>query len=421
MKVKPGQPRLQSVELGATTKVSKPTAEVSSQDVDLVDRSAQRPLRARHGSTPGTPPARAGVSGAEHARLSTLQGGVTGAVTSTTPAEDVAHAREFRLDLLKAYYPFDHPKLHVSEDPLNLNRLGGVGRKNENGRLLKVALSPPYALAGEWRFSPMAQAKGFEVDLDQAFEQHARLTKYLLDRGVEVYLQIQPEAASEAVYATDVVTGIGKTAMIGNPKHEARRLETKGYTGGIRLERFGGETGPIEFGDVQLFEKDGVQYVFQAFNSWRGTQKSVEAMGDALEEMKKRGLIGEYQHVPIELTGEGTLHLDYVFGYAGDGDQRGMVVHPEGLKDPKIVDRLAEILDVPEERVIRIDTDAMLAGAANLSSLDPTEVLYLDNEYTRVVADQLRSFGLTVTMFPYDQMSQKDGTTHCSIGQLARA
>lgn len=361
------------------------------------------------------------MSATEQARLATLEGAIAAGVTKVGGLEDPALAREFRADLINAYYPVDHPNLHVSDEPLNLNRIGGVGRKDETGRLKKVALAPPYALGGEWRFSPMAQAKGFEFDLDSALRQHVALTEFFLERGVQVYLQVHPAEASEAVYATDTVTGIGKTALIGNPKHDARKLETKAYTGGVRLERFGGEAGPIEFGDVQLFEKDGVQYVFQGFNSWRGTKKSIQAMDEALADLQARGLIGAYVHVPVELSGDGTLHLDYVFSYAGEGDQRVMLIHEEGLKDPKMVQRLADILDVPDERVIRVDKEQMFAGAANLSSFDPSEVLYIDNEHTRPVAEKMRSFGLKVTAFPYSQMSQKDGTLHCSIGQLQRA
>ena len=352
----------------------------------------------------------------EPAKAAPVDAKTEAAIAAKRAAQD---DRAFLEDLVAAYYPIAHPNLHVTHAPINLDTMK-VGRTDETGRLRKVALSVPFALGGEWKFSPLAADKGFDFNLDKALEQHAALTKHLLDRGVEVYLTLQDPNASEAVYATDTVTGIGRTAFVGNPKHAARKLETKSYEGGVRLEKFGGEAGPIEFGDVQLFEKDGVQYVFQGLNSMRATEQSISAMRHALEYLKRRGDIGEFEHIPVELTGDGTLHLDYVFNYAGRGDARVMTIFPEGLADPALADRLAQILEVPPERVIRVNKGQMLAGAANLSSYSPDEVLYIDNEFTRPIAEKMRSFGLEVSLFPYDQMSQKDGTLHCSIGQLAR-
>ena len=366
---------------------------------------------------------KAPVSTTESARLATLEGIADPTSINPVrnkPASELSDDELFLRDMVRAYYPIDHPNLHIVDDGLNLDRLPGLGRTDETGRLRKVALAVPYALGGEWKFSPLAQAKGFEFDLDKALEQHSRLTKFLLDRGVEVYLQLQPEGASEAVYATDSVTGVGKTAFIGNPKHEARKLETDAYEGGVPLAKFGGADGPIEFGDVLLFHKDGKQYVFQGYNSWRGTTESIEAMRVALSFLERQGQVDEVVHVPIELSGEGTLHLDYVFNYAGTGDKRIMTVYPEGLADPSQADALARILDVPEERVIRVTKEEMLDGAANLSSFGPDEVMYIDNAHTARVAAEMRKHGLNVTQFEYDQMSQKDGTLHCCIGQLDR-
>ncbi len=358
--------------------------------------------------------ARFGVAGA---RAEPLQG--SPAVVRSRQVAPTADEQEFLEDLVRAYYPVDHPKLHVVSGVIDLDRVG-VGRKDETGRLRKVALSVPYALGGEWKFSPMAQAKGFEFDLSKALEQHATLCRFLLDRGVEVHLSLQVQGASEAVYNTDVVTAIGRTAMIGRPKHEARGLERDGYTGGVDLARFAGPKAPIEFGDVILFERDGKQYVFQGYDSWRGTEASIEAMGHALEYMKRAGQIGEYEHVPVRLSGEGTLHLDYVFNYAGTGDRRVMTIYEEGLADPKQAARLAEILGVPEARVIRVSEEEMLAGAANLSSFGPDEVMYIDNPHSKRVAQRMGDAGLTVHGFEFSQMSQKDGTLHCCVGQLAR-
>lgn len=358
---------------------------------------------------------------AVQARIGPRRASASTEIAAITPRQvaKTADEQEYLEDLAAAFYPLDHPKLHLVSGVIDLDKIG-VGRTNETGKLTKVALSMPYALGGDWKFSPMAQSKGFDFDLCKALEQHAALAKHLIDSGVEVYLQLQVEGASEAVYATDTVTGIGKTAFVGNPKYEARKLERDAYSGGVDLAKFGGAKGPIEFGDVLLFEKNGTQYVFQGYNSWRGTEASVDAMRTALKFLQKRGDIENFELVPIELSGEDTLHLDFVVNYAGEGDRRVMTVWPEGLADPKMVDKLSQILDVPEDRIIRVNKDEMLHAAANLENLSPTEVLYVDNEHSQRVAGEMRKHGLTVTQFKFDQMTQKDGALHCCVGQLAR-
>lgn len=128
--------------------------------------------------------------------------------------------------MVEVYYPTNAPGLQVVEGKLDLRKLGKLGRVDEVGTLKRVALAVPYALGGEWFFSPLAKSKGFDFDLDKALEQHAAYTRILLEHGVKVSLMLQPEGASEAVYATDTLTAIGKTVLIGNPKHAAPRWKS---------------------------------------------------------------------------------------------------------------------------------------------------------------------------------------------------
>lgn len=306
------------------------------------------------------------------------------------------------------------------EGRLDLRKIGSVGRTDEVGPLKKVALAVPYALGGEWTFSPLAKSHGFEFDLNRALEQHVKLAQTFLERGVQVYLLVQPEGASEAVYATDTVTALGKAVLIGNPKHDARRLETDKYKGGVALSSFAGSGAPIEFGDVLLASRGGFQQVIQAFQSWRGTPESIEAMEKALRYLRSRDLIGPFEHLGVELSGEETLHIDYVTNYAGAGSQRRMTLYEPGIADPEAVGRIMRSLGVEDPQVIAISKEEMLAGAANIESIDPKTVLVIDNPGTQRVIEELRRAGLEVITLPFDQMSQKDGTVHCCTGQLLR-
>lgn len=349
--------------------------------------------------------------------------------TSPTPKTTKPSAA-LKLELEQAiqeHYPLAHPKLHVVSGPLALDSLQNLSRRDETGRLKVAALAIPYGLDGPWVHSPNARARGFVVNLNEALAEHANLTRLLLDRGVEVYL-IKPDAkASEAVYATDVVTTIGRRAVVASPLHPTRQRETAEYAGGLRLSAFGppNQEGPVEFGDVMLSKSGDRLVVLQGVGSWRGTPASFDRLDRALVFESANNELGEHTtgvvHIPVRLSGEGTLHLDYVLNYAGEGASRVMTVCPEGLANPSDVERLARVLEVPSERIIRIDKAEMLAAAANLASLSPTEVVVAKNPKTARVANAIRALGLDVIEIPYEQMTQKDGAIHCSIGQLSRA
>ena len=334
------------------------------------------------------------------------------------------------------YYPLSHPNLHVIRDgPLDLDRLprGQRGRFDEIGRLQHVALSIPHALAKEWRFSPSASMQGHDVKVEKAMKQHGNLAKFLVQNGVHVYLSVPPSAASEAVYNTDIVTGFAQAIALSMPKHEARLLERIGYKGSsarrnldMASSDFGEPgNGPIEFGDIILHTSivDKTFTVFQGCNSWRSDDASIRRMSDVLKQANSRGLLGTrgYKHVPVWLSGKNTLHLDYVFNYAGFGEKRVLIVHTEGLAEPDATIAMAsKLLDVPPARIITIDEVEMLAGACNLCSLSPDEVMCIESDETQRVIGLMVDAGLQVYPFAYDQISQKDGTIHCSIGQLSR-
>lgn len=339
------------------------------------------------------------------------------------PNEEAIRLREraqFLRQLVDVYYPTSAPGLQVVEGKLDLRKLGKLGRVDEIGSLKRVALAVPYALGGEWFFSPLAKSKGFDFDLDKALEQHAAYTRILLERGVKVSLMLQPEGASEAVYATDTLTAIGKTVLIGNPKHEARRLEIDKFKGGVRLDQFGGRDAPIEFGDVLLAHDGQRQHVIQAYQSWRSTEASVEAMRAALKYLQSRQLIDPFELHPVRLSGEDTLHIDYVTNYAGEGQQRRMPLYEPGIADPAAIDDLMRALGVSDKQIIPISYAEMLAGAGNIESIDPRTVSVIDNEGTQRVIGLLQAAGLEVIHPTFDQMSQKDGTVHCVTGQLLR-
>ncbi|MCB9655747.1 MAG: hypothetical protein H6729_16605 [Deltaproteobacteria bacterium] len=310
--------------------------------------------------------------------------------------------------------------------PLALDTLRNLSRRDETGRLKVAALAIPLGLGGPWVHSPNARANGFAFNLEAALAEHANLTKLLLERGVEVYL-IEPDPkASEAVYATDVVTTIGRRAVVASPLHPTRQKETGEYTGGLRLSGFGAPSrGPVEFGDVMLSRSGHQLVVLQGIGGWRGTPESFDRLDHALDRERANDELGDgltdVVHVPVQLSGDGTLHLDYVLNYAGDGASRVMTVCPEGLANPGDVDRLARVLNVSSDRIIRINKAEMLAAAANLASISPTEVVMAKNAKTARVANAIRALGLEVIDIPYEQMTQKDGAIHCSIGQLNRA
>jgi hypothetical protein len=110
-------------------------------------------------------------------------------------ALDQLQERSAQLELLVgAYYP-SHPKLHLFTTGLDLRTVGEVGRLDETGRLEKIVLGLPHALDGDWRSSPLTRKEGSKVDLHAALIQHAALTRFLLSRGVEVFLVAHPDAA----------------------------------------------------------------------------------------------------------------------------------------------------------------------------------------------------------------------------------
>lgn len=344
-----------------------------------------------------------------------------------------------RAEQLLDYYPLDHANLTVVDGALDLRELrkpmalrpalgkaGRVGRTDEISPLRDTVLTVPQGLDGYFDASPNARAAGglLDIDVDRAARQHAALVSYLLDHGVRVRLMSQPDDVTEAVYNTDVLTGIGRAAVTGNPKLDVRRNELARYRGAdLALSRFASQESSIEFGDVLLFDDGrGTTHVLQGYSSMRANEKSVRAMAIALQRLQRQGRLGRFEHHPIELAGRGDeiLHLDYVIGYAGDAARRTLIAYPEGLAGGET--KLRELQDLlGAQHTILIDEGEMLAAGANLSNLNPSTVLYVDSPKTARIADALETNNLQVARFAYDEMTKKDGAIHCSIGQLCRS
>jgi N-dimethylarginine dimethylaminohydrolase len=317
--------------------------------------------------------------------------------------------------LLRHYYRYGHTRLHVVRS-VDLDTIGPVGRRDEVSPLAKAVLAVPHALAGDYRFSPLA-AHGPRINTHRALTDHARLVTALLDRGCEVFLLLQPNVATEAVYATDIVTGIADVAVVGSALHPARRAEQRIFRGGIRLDVDVPAPGSVEWGDTLHATRGGVHYLVQGYNSMRGTSESVTRVAKLIACLNERG--AAIEHVPVELSGSDTLHLDYAANYAGVGRTRSMLVAPDAIADNNMIDRLQWIFSVPSGGVFEVDRRSMLDAAANISCPNPREVFIADNRATKPAQAFLASRGLTVTPLPF-HMTRKDGALHCCIGQLLR-
>lgn len=318
--------------------------------------------------------------------------------------------------LLRHFYPVGHPNLRVV-DKLDLGAIGSVGRVDEVGKLTKAVLVAPHALSGDFFASPLTSEGNVRIDTQRAFTDHARFARELLDRGTLVYLLKQPGGATEAVYATDAATGFEDQVVVSSPREQQRRYELLAYTGGIQLDRDFPGKGPVEWGDMLRAVRDGKRYVVQGYNSMRGTIDSVERVARLVHHFQKQG--APIVHVPIQLAGAKTLHLDYATNYAGQGATRSMVVAPHAIADQNDIARLQWIFGASERNTKTVGPEAMLRAAANIACPNPGEAFVVDNPYGRETADFLQSRGVSIILLPF-HMEEKDGLFHCCLGQLER-
>ena len=371
-------------------------------------------------STPATPP---------DAKPSSTRGGpqlqsgtgLSGITAIEPPKAQSASAVERRAQLqliANAFYPVGHPNLHIATH-LDLNAIGPVGRYDEVGTLKTVGLTMPHALAGEYRKSPKAKAAP-AIDLTLALEHHAALTRFFLERGTKVFLMLQDDRASEAVYNTDIATAIGSSIVVASPLEQERILERAAYSGGTSMAPAPrGKVAAVEFGDFLLARRGDVIYALQGYGSMRGTEASVDRLAATLKRIKlDKGL--NIQHVPIHLKGADTLHLDYATNYAGAGATRSMLVCPDAIADQNDIERLRWIFEASDRGVFTVSMPEMLDAAANISNYSPSETLIAANEKTEATAEFLRSRGITVHASPF-HMTEKDGSYHCCVGQYLRA
>ncbi len=325
--------------------------------------------------------------------------------------------RQAALDaLLRHYYPVGDARLRVCRT-LNLDAIGRVGRRDEVGKLTKAALAIPHALSGDFFGSPLTSEGDVRIDTHLAFTHHAKLVRDLLERGCEVYLMVQPGGATEAVYNTDVVTGIADKAVVSSLRWQQRRFEQAAYSGGVQLDRDVPGKGSIEWGDTLQAVRNGKHYLLQGFSSMRGTLESVERLGRLVHRLNQDG--ANIVHVPIQLAGDKTLHLDYAANYAGQGATRSMLIAPHAIANQNDIERMQWIFGVPDGGTLVIPPDAMLHAGANIACPNPGEVFVADNEHCAATADFLARRGIVVILSPF-HMTLKDGAYHCCIGQLLR-
>ena len=318
--------------------------------------------------------------------------------------------------LLRHYYPVGHGKLRIVSK-LDLDGIGRVGRRDEVGKLTKAVLAIPHALSGDFFGSPLTSEGNVRIDTHLAFSHHAKLVRDLLERGCEVFLMVQPGGATEAVYNTDVVTGIADKAVVSSLRWAQRRFEQLAYTGGLQLDRDVPGKGSVEWGDTLQAVRGGKHYLLQGFSSMRGNLDSVERLGRLVHRLNKDG--ANIVHVPIQLAGEKTLHLDYAANYAGQGATRSMLVAPHAIADQNDIDRMQYIFDVRDGGVLSIPPEDMLHAGANIACPNPGEVFVADNQHCAATAEFLTRRGVFVILSPF-HMTLKDGAYHCCIGQLLR-
>ncbi len=318
---------------------------------------------------------------------------------------------------IKFYYPVGHPRLHVV-DHLNLDAIGPVGRTDEVSTLRTCILVPPTALAGEFTDSPGAGEQ--RINTHRAFCNHAWRVRELLKRGTTVYLLRQPVHATEGSFATDIATAIGNDMVLSSPLLDVRRAELAAYSGGQRIDDDGRDDGPIEWGDVLQATRDGVHYVMQGWNSMRGTEQSLERLERYLFSRRKEGK--ESVHVPIHLDGADTLHHDYAAGVAGKPEDgtRCLLVAPHAFADKNELAFLQWIFEASDQNVKTVTKEEMLAGACNISCLNPREVFQAEHRLTEGTGEFMRSRNINVLRHPYEH-GKKSGNDHCGMGQALRA
>ncbi len=325
-----------------------------------------------------------------------------------------------------------HPKLHVLSGKVDLGQLP-VGQWNETGRLGAVLLSPPLSLHMDaFTHSPRTAVRDARpaaaLDRQRALlAAHERLLRFYLSRGIDVFLALAPETATQAVFTTDAVAALGPLAIRGNLRHDVRRVEMRSFVGGIPTALYGRHA-PVEGGDLLLSGERGQLTVLQGLDSMRSSDDSIDAMGRLLRDHARR--LGQLEHLVVPLRqhvvpgqAEGTLHLDYVVGYAGDEPGRALLVAPAGLADPgRSIENLQAKLRVRDRDVIEVHDDlAVIAGATNFVNLNPREVLFNDVEALRPLHEELRRRGFVVHPIDLGALSEFDGTTRCATARLLRA
>lgn len=71
-------------------------------------------------------------------------------------------------------------------------------------------------------------------------------------------------------------------------------------------------------------------------------------MRAALKYLESRHLIDPFELHPVRLSGEDTLHIDYVTNYAGEGEQRRMPLYEPGIANPAAINELMRTLGVSD-------------------------------------------------------------------------
>lgn len=349
------------------------------------------------------------------------------------------HDADALLPVLRATYgdALEHPGLHVLSGAVDLDRLP-IGQWDESSPLRAVLLCPPLGLhTDQFALSPKTAARAGrplegpaseELELRRALlASHDQLVRAYLGHGVQVFLALLPESASQAVFTTDPVAVVGPLALRTNPRHDVRRLEMRGYIGGIPTSLYDAGA-PVEGGDLLLAGTPGHLVLLQGLDSLRSNDASIDVMGRLLQDQRHR--LGTVEHLVVPLRqhmvpgqAEGTLHLDYVVGYAGGAARRVLVVAPAGLADSgRSIENLQAKLRVHDRDVVEVtDDDAVIAGATNFVNLNPREVLFNDVEASRPVQEALRKRGLVVHPIDLAALSEFDGTTRCASARLLRA
>jgi N-dimethylarginine dimethylaminohydrolase len=151
----------------------------------------------------------------------------------------------------------------------------------------------------------------------------------------------------------------------------------------------------------------------------RGTIASVERVAGFIHYLNQSSVF-RLEHMPIELRGEKTLHLDYAANYCGIGASRCMMYCPAAIANQNDIERLRWVFQATEKNLIELTQEEMLAAAGNPISLDPQTVIMRRHSKVERVSVALEERGLTVRRHRLEQ-AKKDGGANCSELQVYRA